>query len=276
MIFPAEDFRLKMRFERGSPATFYRRSKEAEAVLAERRHWLTLEPETCTAMTTEAAPLLEELLELATSWGSLPAGNDVSSIVSQSPIDQCRWLCSRLETDFLLLKADNDGIFRLRGGALCFPSHWDLNAKMGRTVAEIHDPVPGLNAALGKSIDGFLAKIRPGISWERHNWGMSRSPELNQHPSRNLPSLDDSVLPDEVWWRLEDQSLIALPDSRGVLFGIRVTVHPLAQVHDHPASRKGLKQALETMPEEMARYKGIHNARGRIIELLANDEPKES
>jgi hypothetical protein len=267
-IFPEEDFRLKMRFERGCPADFFRQSEAATVVLTERSHWLEQAADTVTLMTAAAAPLMAEVLELAHSWGTLPEGSEVAQLLNLSALDQCRWLCRRWETDFLLLKPDAEGAFRLCGGALCFPSHWDLGTKMGRTVAEIHDPVPGLNAALGRSIDGFLEKIRPEISWERHNWGLTRSPELNQHPSRELPGLDAKVELDEVWWRLEDQSLIALPRSGGVLFGIRVTVHPLREVRDHAAARAGLVQALETMPAGMATYKGVAAARARICTLL--------
>lgn len=267
-IFPAEDFRLKMRFERGLPADFFSRSGEAEEVLEERRHWLDILPETCTAITTQGAPLIREVLQLANKWESLPSGSDIGPVLSQPAISQCHWLCERWETDFLVLLPDADGQFRLQGGALCFPSHWDLRSKMGSTVAEIHEPVPGLNDSLGKSIDGFLARIRPGISWERHNWGLTRSPELNQHPSRKLGRLDQTATLDQVWWRLEDQSLVALPESGGVLFGIRVTVHPLSDVRAHPAARAGLLQAIATMPDEMAAYKGILNAKQRICELL--------
>nr|WP_238710877.1 heme-dependent oxidative N-demethylase subunit alpha family protein [Oceanipulchritudo coccoides] len=257
-----------MRFERGEPAQFYKPSAQANRVLAERKHWLENTAEACTAITDEGAPLFEELLELAAKWKALPSGSDIASVLRLPPLEQCRWLCERWETDFLLLKPGADGLFRLHGGGLCFPSHWDLRSKMGHTVAEIHEPVPGLNATLGRSIDGFLAKIRPGISWERHNWGLSRSPELNQHPSRKLPRLDDKVTLDEIWWRLEDQSLVALPRSGGILFGIRVTVHPLREVRNHSTACEGLLQALGTMPEEMVIYKGMGRARKRISELL--------
>jgi hypothetical protein len=267
-IFPAEDFRLKMRFERGSPADFFKPSAEVAEVLAERRHWLATDAETCTAIAPEGEPLLAEVLRLAHAWQSLPPGSKPESLVHLKPFAQCHWLSERWETDFLLLSPGPDGVFRLRGGGLCFPSHWDLRAKMGRTVAEIHEPVPGLNAVLGRSIDAFLARIHPGISWERHNWGLSRSPERNQHPSRKLTPLDEQVTLGEVWWRLEEQSLIALPESGGVLFGIRVTVHSLNDVRNHPAAREGLCQALQTMPPEMASYKGIGRARNRIRELL--------
>lgn len=267
-IFPLEDFRLKMRFERGSPAEFYKPSFHAPEVREERKRWLAAAPDTCTAINDKAVPLLDEVIVLAASWESLPTGSDLASADSLSPLSKCQWLSKNWETDFLLLQAGSDDVFRLQGGGLCFPSHWDLNEKMGCTVQEIHGPVPGLNDTLGRAIDGFLAKIRPGISWERHNWGLSRSPELNQHPSRAIPSLDETVSLEEVWWRLEDQSLVALPQSGGVLFGIRVTVHPLSTVRSHPVAREGLQQALRTMPEEMAAYKGISRARLRIVELL--------
>lgn len=257
-----------MRFERGTPADFFKRSPDADTILAERKRWLANKPETCTAITINGAPLLEEVIGLAAEWKTLPSGCDFRPVLKLPAIEQCRWLCECWETDFLVLKPDQEGTFRLQGGALCFPSHWDLHSKMNRSVWEIHEPVPGLNTALGKSIDGFLARIRPGISWERHNWGLSCSAELNQHPARKLPRLDESVTLDQVWWRLEDQSLVALPQSGGVLFGIRVTVHPLSEVKAHPSARTGLLQALDTMPDEMAVYKGIANARGRIQELL--------
>lgn len=269
-IFPLEDFRLKMRFERGLPERFYRPGKQADEVLEERRRWLDLAPEVCTAISTEGVPLLAEVIELAAQWGTLPSDHNPASVFQLSPLRQCIWLSQHWETDFLLLRPDTKGIFRLHGGGLCFPSHWDLRSKMVCTVAEIHQPVPGLNSALGRSIDGFLSKIPPGISWERHNWGLTRSPELNQHPSRKLVKLDETVGIDEVWWRLEEQSLVALPRNGGVLFGIRVTVHPLSKARAHPAAREGLRQALETMPDEMALYKGIKRARNRIQELLGN------
>lgn len=268
-IFPAENFQLKMRFERGSPDEFFQSSSGAEDILAERASWIDDNPQLCTALLPDGAPLLEEVLELAAQWKTLPPSSHLSELKDLSALQKCQWLGKRWVADYLLLVPDAGGVFRLRGGALCFPSHWDLRSKLGRTVAEIHQPVPALNSTLGRSIDGFLSKIRPGISWERHNWGLSRSPELNQHPERNLPRLDESVNPEEIWWRLEDQSLVALPNSGGVLFGIRVSVHPLKVVLDHPAAREGLRQAIRSMPDEMAAYKGFLNSRDRILKLLA-------
>ena len=129
--------------------------------------------------------------------------------------------------------------------------------------------MPGLNQQLGRQIEGFLDKIRPGISWERANWGLSRSPELNQHPERRLPRLDAAVTLGEVWLRIELQSLVALPRSQGILFGIRLEIHRLAEVKQDVAAAERLCRALATMPDDMARYKNLAAARSTIIRLLS-------
>ena len=129
-----------------------------------------------------------------------------------------------------MLKADADGEIRLYGGCLCFPSSWRLSDKLGQPIEFIHGPVPGLNASIGAAIHKFLAALKPGVASLRHNWGLARSAELNQHPDRDLPRLDATVDADEVWLRVEHQALVALPKSGGILFGIRVVNHSLAEV----------------------------------------------
>ena len=89
-----------------------------------------------------------------------------------------------------------------------------------------------------------------------------------QVPDRALPLLDATVGAEEVWLRVEHQALVALPKSGGILFGIRVVNHPLNEVKAKPVAAARLCRALETMTEEMARYKNLSAARGRVIDLL--------
>jgi dimethylamine monooxygenase subunit A len=250
------DFGLQMRFARRDIASFYMPGDSHSSVMAERRKWLAAGPEIHCALLPPGVDLLDETVELAVSLGTL---------------ERCRKLGELWEADFLLMKPDDEGVFRLYGGCPCFPSHWDLREKLGQPMAAIHVPVPGLNETLGRQIDGFLQRIKPGISWERANWGLSRTGELNLHPSRQLPRLDASVTLDEVWFRLEEQSLVALPKSGGILFGIRVVLLPMRQIKADPDTRQGLLRALRTMPEPMARYKGIAPARERLLELMEMD-----
>src|SRR5438034_8163832 len=94
-----------------------------------------------------------------------------------------------IESDWVLLRADDQGVYRLIAGAVCFPSGWSLQGKLGKTIDEIHAIVPGLNAALARQINAFMAKLAPGALWERENWGLSADTELNHHPSRPLKKL---------------------------------------------------------------------------------------
>jgi hypothetical protein len=206
--------------------------------------------------------MLNEAIEFAASW------HGFANPVSRSPWEQLLALGEFWEPDFLLLKAGDDGEIRLLGGCVCFPSSWRLNEKMGHPFEFIHDVVPGLNAGLGTAIHTFLAKLKPGIAWQRFNWGLSRSPELNQHPERQHRPLDETVRIEEVWLRVEDQALVALPNSGGILFGIRIVNRSLAEVAASPAARAGFSRALETMPDEMAHYKNVATARERILQLL--------
>jgi dimethylamine monooxygenase subunit A len=251
-LFADGPYRLQMRFERGSIAEFYRATSDAASVLAERQRWIRQTPALCLAEGPAAQPLLDE------ACGLLGLASGLN----------CAELGARLEPDFLLMRPDPIGNFRLTAGCVCFPSSWDLREKIGRELDFIHAPVPGLNASLGTQIQGFLQRIRPDISWNRTNWGLSRSPEFNQHPERNLPRLDASVSLADVFLRIEYQSLAALPATGGVLFGIRIAVHSLPEVLADAQAAQGLARALETMPEDLARYKGLATARGRIVDLL--------
>jgi len=263
-LFPDDDYKFQLRFERGEPVEFFSATVDGARLLAERRHWLRSEPQTYAALLAAGEPLLEEAIQLAGSWNGFVLPSD-----AKSPWEKCLALGQFWEPDYLLLKSDADGEIRLYGGCLCFPSSWRLADKIGQPIELIHAPVPGLNTAIGAGIHKFLAGLKPGAAWLRHNWGFARSPELNHHPGRGLPRLDAGVSESEVWLRVEHQALVALPESQGILFGIRVVNHSLAEVKVDALAAARLRRALETMPDEMARYKGLSNARRRILEFLS-------
>jgi dimethylamine monooxygenase subunit A len=248
-------YRFQMQFERGAFARFYNPTDEHAEIIAERELWLRTAEQQCLALLPEGDAILDEAVRLA----DLPrAPDDYRS--------KAKALGTFWEPDYLLLKK-TAGDIRLVCACVCFPSSWVVEEKIGRPIEEIHEFVPGLNAAIGRQIHTFLERMKPGVSWTRSNWGLSRSPERNQHPSRRLPRLDENVRPDEIFFRVEEQSLIALPETEGILFGIRIKIHPLSEFRESEAGQR-LRYALETMPDEMARYKGLALARSRIISYL--------
>ena len=295
-VFPDEDYRFHLRFERGGFAEFFRPTAESGNLLAERRRWLHTAPQTYAALLPDGIPLLEETIDLGLTEQTLPAGfASPQTPIQQPPTSNLQPATGRpppatrpptpdttptlhhstlldlgaaWEPDFLLLKPDSAGRIILVAGCVCFPSSWSLAEKIGQPMEMIHGVVPGLNPAIGNQIQGFLTKLRPGVAWLRANWGLTRSAELNQHPERKLSRLDSNVRLDEVWLRIERQILAALPKNNGVLFAIRIATHPLAEIQQNPQIAPRLRRALETMPEPMAQYKGIASARATIISLL--------
>lgn len=260
-VFSDSDYQFQIRFTRGEPAAFFEPTPRHAELVAERRRWLRESPDACAAWMPQCEPLLLETIQLA------EFGQGFSCDANLTPKEKLLALGEFWEADFVLLRPDAEAI-RLVGGCVCFPSSWKLSEKLSHPVEFIHSVVPGLNATIGPAIQTFLSRLKPGIAWQRFNWGLSRSPELNQHPDRNLPRLDASVGLDEVWFRLEDQALIALPDSGGILFGIRIESIPLAALRADAMIAARFGRALSTMPEEMARYKGLADARAKILQLF--------
>jgi dimethylamine monooxygenase subunit A len=263
-LFPEGDYKFQLRFECGDAAAYFAATVHHAGILAQRRHLLRTAPSTYAALLPEGVELLEETAELAREWNGFRPESEV-----ESPLEACLELGKFWEADYLLLKCEAGGEIRLCGGCLCFPSSWRLSDKIGKPIEAIHAGVPGLNDSIGPAIHKFLAGLKPGVASLRHNWGLSPSAELNQHPDRNPPRFDAALRADEVWLRVEHQALVALPQSKGILFGIRLVNHSLAEVKADTVAAKRLARALETMPEEMARYKNFAAVRATLIRLLA-------
>ena len=262
-IFPAGDFAFHMRFRRGDIREFFANTSSTD-ILAERRRWLDNNAAECAAVLPSGEPILDEVVEFARSL-NIPVQGQTT------PTDTCVALGRVWEPDLLFLRTAEDSQPELVGGCVCFPSSWSFEEKVGRPLDAIHTPVPTFNAQFASPVKQFLARMKPGISWERINWGLSRTPELNQHPNRRLPRLDASLDLKDVWFRIEYQSLVALPRTSGILFGIRLIIEPLTRLAQDPGFATGLSRALATIPESVATYKGLQSSRQRLIDLLRTD-----
>lgn len=267
-LFPAADYHHRLRLSRGTPAEFFAPwtpapSPDTTPLLAERRHWLLTEPARHALLLPEAAPLIRETARLAEGWGAPPLAADTP------PSAAWITLGSSLEPDLVLLaRQPGSPRFVMVAGAVCFPSGWAPESKLGLALDAIHAVVPDLNSELGAALDRFLDRLRPGTAWWRSNWGLSASAERNQHPARGLPRLRLPLAPESVLVRLEHQALLALPATGGLLFGIRIESIPLGAFRCDPALADGLARALRSMPGEMARYKGLAEVRAAVVDFL--------
>lgn len=257
-LFRGDRYRFEFGVRRGDTRWFAPGADAA--VLAERRQWLRQTAIPTTHWTPAAEPVFAEVVELfpPAMRPPGPAGSEALAKFSAG------W-----EPDFVLLRRQEDGEFRMVGGVLCFASAWIPERKLGLTVDQIHEPVPTLNADLGARIRTFLNRLPADQIFERENWGLAATPERNLHPLRNQPRPPAEAAPDGVWLRVEHQAFRALPRSGGLLFIIHLTVHPLGEVLREPAVRDSFRQMIESMPDSIADYKGILSARDALLRHLA-------
>src|SRR5688572_24405405 len=99
-LFPDEDYRFQMRFERGEAGSFFAPTAKHDALIAERRHWLRSAPETCAALFPKEISLLDEAIELARAWHGFDVGGSIGDW------EKCLALGEFWEVDYLLLKCD--------------------------------------------------------------------------------------------------------------------------------------------------------------------------
>ena len=79
-------------------------------------------------------------------------------------------LGGQIEEDFLILQPDeSSGEFMLGAYMACFPNGFDWEKKLGKSMSEIHVPVPDYETKLKKSMNRYLSRIEPGQTVKRHN-----------------------------------------------------------------------------------------------------------
>lgn len=253
-LFGAPDFAWSIRMRRDEAGAFYRSHDPSGELLRKRREWLDRAPELCVVSSNAGERLANEAWNQAVEWG----------LVKDEPERSIEGLGRRWEADFIFLDAET---FRLAGGCVCFPSSWSLQESVGRSLEEVHDLVPGLNPAIGDKIRRFLERLAPGQAFLRENWGMTRTGHLNYHPSLGRERLDETVSLGEVFLRIEHQVFSRLPT--GVMMGVRIEPVSLENLIERsPETARRLRRQLETMPTEVAVYKGLDRAIDRIVELI--------
>ncbi|HVF33180.1 MAG TPA: DUF3445 domain-containing protein [Acidimicrobiales bacterium] len=174
--------------------------------------------------------------------------------------------------DLCVLAPDGSGRWRLVAGVVCFPSRWRPADKLGRSVAEIHDPVPAYAEELAVRVDRFLDALRPGRGAWRRNWFVHDDPALHQPeaaPGRPGPT----KVPEGLWLRSERQSLHALPESGAVLFTIRTEQVPLIAVAERPDVAAAMAAALRSWSPDLVAYRGGSSWHDEVVVWLDRSRP---
>ncbi|MDZ4820292.1 MAG: DUF3445 domain-containing protein [Planctomycetota bacterium] len=262
-VLPFAEHRWSMGLRPGNVAAFIAHWDPTGEVLRQRVATLTdaKQAEPYAMQIPAAEPAIYETAELVRSHG-------VDIPHAAQPLDQLLLLGRGWESDFVLLHEDEHGEPIVVGGVVCFPSSWSLREKLGMRIEQTHQPVPGLNQTLGRQIDTFLKKLRPGEAWVRGNTNFSRDPWLDHLPGQPRLPFDPSINAEEFWIRFEHQLLLRLPQSGSVLFGIRVENIPITHLAANSDAIARLAAFLDTMSSDIAQYKNIDSARKKLLEIV--------
>ncbi|MFT3665614.1 heme-dependent oxidative N-demethylase subunit alpha family protein [Piscinibacter sp.] len=151
--------------------------------------------------------------------------------------------------------------------AVCLPSQWSPQDKVGRHFAEVHAPVADNRLLLAAG--DHLARLVTGTQrWERFVWTIVPEPRLDMHPARvGPPHWRDAA---EAFFRTERQTFIPLPEARQAVFTIHVESRPLAEAIATPGQAAAVHAALASMSEAVLAYRGLSSVRGRLLDWLAS------
>jgi hypothetical protein len=201
----------------------------------------------------------------------VPAGRLVALEGAEAPLLTA---ASLVQEDLILMRAGEAG-WRLAAGSLSFPSSWSLREKFGRPIHEVHAPVPGFGA--GTRNAEVIARMfhfqRPETPVLRWNWSVYDSDRLF-HPETAEPGsrrFGSGARAENVFLRVERQTLRKLPVSGDILFTIRIYVDPLAALERHPERARiagALAAQLNELSDEQVAYKGLAVERARLAKRL--------
>ncbi|WP_425513773.1 heme-dependent oxidative N-demethylase family protein [Ensifer oleiphilus] len=181
---------------------------------------------------------------------------------------------SLIQDDLAIMQRGDRG-WRLGAAYIAFPSSWSLAEKFGRTMDEIHAPVPGFgdgtrNAEL---IARMFDNLPPGRFVERFNWAVNvdGSLHLPKSKSESLAATAIDLTEESAFIRIERQTLRKLPETGAIVFTIRIYSDPLAMLrHREDAATLALSfvEQLRALDLPQAAYKGLVSKRDALISAL--------
>ena len=168
-------------------------------------------------------------------------------------------LAMQVQEDLIIHRLDDRRDW-MAAGHICFPSHWLPESKIGRSLAEIHAPIPGMNLNNQRELAEAMVYSGP---FERFVWTVIFEDRLSGHP--RLPRKRFDPARPVLFAKVERQVTVGFPDCRAGLFVLRQHLIP-----EHELNRPALAAALRGMsPDELA-YKGLSESIDDLLDYLSH------
>ena len=201
----------------------------------------------------------QEAAQLVSQW----AGVELSSTGINALVDASLLVADDLAVLRPVKSQDGSEQLLLNAAVVCCPSRWMLSEKMGHNMLAIHEPVAKYADHVGAAVDTYFQRLTVEKPVWRSNWIIQDHPALFQP---QIPSGPLVKTPDELWIRMERQTLRRLPKTGGILFTIRGYQQPLPE---YLSRSKQIAQAtrtlVERLPDDVAQYKSVLKYRPAIM-----------
>ncbi|MFN9928212.1 MAG: heme-dependent oxidative N-demethylase subunit alpha family protein, partial [Phenylobacterium sp.] len=171
------------------------------------------------------------------------------------------YAAAREVADDLCLMARHEGVWRLTALSLSAASFFTAEAVIGRSLAELHGPVPGFETALLPRVTRIFDNLQDDALVERRNWSVVSTPELHMPdpaPMRAaIPEIDPARAAESLFVRSERQTLRRLPETAAIAFTIRVWIVSLAEIAADPGRLTAFAHAWRTASADFRAYKRL-------------------
>jgi dimethylamine monooxygenase subunit A len=163
------------------------------------------------------------------------------------------------EADLVLMQKSGTD-WACTAACLCAPTFFSPQHAVGKSLSQLHAPVPGGSPELAGRISRVFNMLREDLVLERLNWTVQLGPERNT-PSRQFlieraRKVTHQEAMDLLHLRVERQTIRLLPMDQSILFTIGVTTEPLRAILIDPLENAVFRRAWETTSEAVSNYKG--------------------
>ncbi|KAG6816735.1 hypothetical protein H0H87_003435 [Tephrocybe sp. NHM501043] len=183
------------------------------------------------------------------------------------------FLFAHVPEDFLLVQENAaTGKYELRGGIACSALGWTINDKLGKPLHEIHQVVPDYKEKLQFSMDRYFSNMPCDKSIQRGSWGIEIGELLFAPPNHPHHELRASQLPslelEDIYLRVDWQTLRRLPMSKAIVFNYKALFTPLVQLRDEPYIPRLVARIIRDGKKEILKYKGTWHVEHKVLPAL--------
>ena len=204
----------------------------------------------------------QEAAVLVSQW----VGVELSSTGINALVEASSLVADDLAVLQPVKSADGNEKLLLTAAVVCCPSRWTLAEKIGHDMLAVHAPVAKYAEHVGAAVDNYFQRITVEKPVWRSNWIIQDHPALFQPVIPPGPLLEN---PQDLWIRMERQTLRRLPETGGILFTIRGYQQPLPEYLSRGKDiASNLRILLERLPDDVAQYKSVYYYRPKILKWI--------